>query len=212
MSKKHIIYTDGSCDNNGDWAGSWAWVEIDQNMTVTPIEDLSKHIIKKRSGYAYDTTNNRMEMMAIINAITQGGYPIGSSIKIFSDSGYVVNGHNNPSYLKKWMQNGWKTSKRLAVENKDLWEHIILIDSLYDVQYVLVKGHSKDKTSVHKNWNDLCDKICTHVRQYVQYRLHNDLLGTPMICTPDCKHRDQMSNQDGMCYNCPAILCGEVQQ
>jgi ribonuclease HI len=160
---KHVVYTDGGCHPE---TGSWSFIEINpvlENILV-PAKEAKQHIIKHGEGYVYDTTNNRMELWAIINAVKS--FPRGSHIAIYSDSGYCVNGHNSPSQLSKWVDNNWKTSTKSPVSNQDLWMEILLLDTQYHVEYNLVKGHNKDKTSPHKTWNDICDDVCTEYRLY----------------------------------------------
>jgi ribonuclease HI len=116
----------------------------------------------KLSGVVLDTTNNRMEMQAIIEAISS--QPEGSRLRIFSDSGYVVTGFTHPSYLKKWMYNGWKTSNNNPVGNKDLWEKLIELNNRYNIQFVLIKGHNKNTNRVHNHFNHIVDMMCTRER------------------------------------------------
>jgi ribonuclease HI len=203
----HIIYTDGGCYQD---IGAWAYVEIartfDEEGTALDGRRISGYG-RRISGYVYNTTNNRMEMQAIINAVHS--LPAGSKVKIFSDSGYCVTGHNDPAYLKKWMYNGWKTSKKDPVENRDLWEEFIKIDMMYDVQYILIKGHSKDKNSIHKKWNDMCDQMCTQMREYATNRYTTHGVMIPHECPDNCRFHDQLGDQGGICYRCPVILCSD---
>jgi ribonuclease HI len=145
-----IIYSDGGCDCR-DRVGGWAYIILNEDGTKE----------STMSGYEYDTTNNRMEMIAVINAITS--LPINSEIIVRSDSAYVVRGNSDPNYLEKWYNNGWKTSKRKPVENQDLWSKFILINTLYRIAYQLVPGHSKDPLNPHKKYNDACDSMCTEM-------------------------------------------------
>lgn len=154
------IYCDGGCKGvyDVDQVGAWAYVVLD-GFTI----DIESEPSVKKSGLTLGTTNNRTEMLAVINAIAS--QPKGSKLRIYSDSGYVVNGINNPSYLKKWRANGWKTSKKTPVENQDLWREMIkLIESDdYELRFILVKGHGKNKDDVHNKFNSMVDVMCTEV-------------------------------------------------
>lgn len=162
------IYTDGGCkgDYDPDKVGTWAYVVLDGfNITLDSIPE------NTNARLALSTTNNRMEMMAVIEAIES--QPYGTNIRIFSDSGYVVNGINDPNYLKKWQQNGWKTSAKKPVENKDLWLDIVrILDSKkWQLQFSLVRGHNKNSNPVHNKFNTMCDKICTEIMDsYIMVR------------------------------------------
>lgn len=153
-NKLRSIYTDGGCNNAGQnkslpyGIGSWAYVE-----------QISDNIVKVRGAKVYSTTNNRTEMMAVLNGIRS--FEVGSRVRVYTDSGYIYKGWNDPSYLAKWMVNGWMTSNRKPVENKDLWEQFLELRRLYDFQLVLIKGHGKNHNSVHNLWNNVVDDACT---------------------------------------------------
>lgn len=141
-----------SCHNNGELKGlgAWAFVEYGNNETV------SVHC-----GRVNDTTNNRTEMLAVINALCS--CPDGSVVNIISDSGYVVKGYNHPSYLDTWLKNGWKTSSGSEVMNQDLWQQLIALTYHYGVKFTLVRGHYKDPDPTHALWNSIVDRACTHI-------------------------------------------------
>ena len=121
------IYTDGSClTNPGD--GGWAAIiNIDGE-------------IKKISGNEKNTTNNRMELMAPINALKN----INSKdpIEIFTDSKYVKNGITE--WINTWVLNNWKTSKKENVKNKDLWLQLHKLNQTLNVKWNWVKAHAGD--------------------------------------------------------------------
>lgn len=131
-------YTDGSCMRNPDGEGGWACIVFDP--AGSPI---------KSSGYAPTTTNQRMELMAVIQAIKM--VPEGRPMVIYSDSAYVCNSIMK-GWLKKWTTTGWKTSSGAAVANQDLW--LDMIDGLakHEVSMVWVKGHS---TNIFNNECDI---------------------------------------------------------
>ena len=121
------IYTDGSClsnPGNGGWA---AIININGD-------------IKKISGNEKNTTNNRMELMAPINALKN----INSKdpIEIFTDSKYVKNGITE--WINTWVLNNWKTSKKENVKNKDLWLELHKLNQSLNVKWNWVKAHAGD--------------------------------------------------------------------
>ena len=121
------IYTDGSClsnPGNGGWA---AIININGE-------------IKKISGNEKNTTNNRMELMAPINALKN----INSKdpIEIFTDSKYVKNGITE--WINTWVLNNWKTSKKENVKNKDLWLELHKLNQSLNVKWNWIKAHAGD--------------------------------------------------------------------
>ena len=119
------IYTDGSCmsnPGNGGWA---AIININGE-------------IKKISGNEKNTTNNRMELMAPINALKN----INSKdpIEIFTDSKYVKNGITE--WINTWVLNNWKTSKKDNVKNKDLWLELHKLNQSLNIKWNWVKAHA----------------------------------------------------------------------
>ncbi len=118
------IYTDGSClTNPGN--GGWAAIINENNK---------RKII---SGNEKNTTNNRMELLAPINALK--GIKSGPKIKIYTDSQYVKNGITE--WIKTWLKNDWKTSKKEDVKNKDLWIELFNLTKFLDIQWIWVKAH-----------------------------------------------------------------------
>ncbi len=121
------IYTDGSClsnPGNGGWA---AIININGE-------------IKKISGNEKNTTNNRMELVAPINALKN----INSKdpIEIFTDSKYVKNGITE--WINTWVLNNWKTSKKENVKNKDLWLELHKLNQSLNIKWNWVKAHAGD--------------------------------------------------------------------
>ena len=121
------IYTDGSClsnPGNGGWA---AIININGE-------------IKKISGNEKNTTNNRMELMAPINALKN----INSKdpIEIFTDSKYVKNGITE--WINTWVLNNWKTSKKENVKNKDLWLELHKLNQSLNLKWNWVRAHAGD--------------------------------------------------------------------
>ena len=121
------IYTDGSClsnPGNGGWA---AIINIGGE-------------IKKISGNEKNTTNNRMELMAPINALKNMNSK--DPIEIFTDSKYVKNGITE--WINTWVINNWKTSKKEDVKNKDLWIELYKLNQSLNVKWNWVKAHAGD--------------------------------------------------------------------
>ena len=133
------IYTDGACSGNPG-PGGWGAVIFDERQKQNNI-----------SGKVQDTTNNRMELMAPIMALKK--IKSKSDITIFTDSIYVKNGITE--WIKKWEKNGWKTSNKKPVKNKDLWIKLNDLCQKNKISWKWVKGHSNNK------YNILADKLAT---------------------------------------------------
>ncbi|MBE7075703.1 MAG: ribonuclease HI [Clostridiales bacterium] len=132
-----ILYTDGACSGNPG-AGGWASILNYQGKE------------KIFTGGELETTNNRMELMAIIVGLEN--IKSGAKIKVFSDSAYVVNAFNQ-NWLSNWQRNNWKTSGKSDVLNKDLWQRLLAAKQDKEVEFVKVKGHSDNEN------NNRCDAL-----------------------------------------------------
>ena len=119
------IYTDGSCLEN---PGNGGWAAI--------INDDEK--IEKISGSEKNTTNNRMELMAPIAALSK--ITKKKKVQIFTDSQYVKMGITN--WIHNWIKNNWQTSKKEDVKNKDLWLNLYKLTQSHDVEWHWVKAHA----------------------------------------------------------------------
>ena len=119
------IYTDGSCLEN---PGNGGWAAI--------INDDGK--IEKISGSEKNTTNNRMELMAPIEAL--GKINKKKKVKIFTDSQYVKMGITN--WIHNWIKNNWQTTKKEDVKNKDLWLNLFKLTQSLDIEWHWVKAHA----------------------------------------------------------------------
>ena len=137
----YIIYTDGACSGN---PGSGGWAAIIFNK----ISGQKSKII----GGEIQTTNNRMELMAIIHALES--IPKESSLQIFTDSKYVINGIE--LWIKKWKINDWIGSNKKKVKNKDLWMKLDMLSSQFQIKWNWVKGHSGNK------YNEEVDRLARH--------------------------------------------------
>ncbi len=119
------IYTDGACRGNPG-PGGWGAVLVYNGRE------------KELSGAEAQTTNNRMELTAAIEALAAVRRK--RAIRLTTDSRYLLDGINN--WLPKWKQNRWRTSQRKPVENQDLWQRLDALVSGFDIDWCWVKGHS----------------------------------------------------------------------
>ena len=139
MSEKVTIYTDGGCTGNPG-PGGWACVILAGGK--------EHHF----SGGDAATTNNRMEMTAVITAlkkIIEMGLPLKADL--YTDSQYVKNGLTQ--WIHGWIRNGWKTASKKPVKNKELWIEMKELCDRFELEWHWVKGHSGDK------YNELCDSL-----------------------------------------------------
>lgn len=120
-----IAYTDGCCLGN---PGAGGWGSLMQYDGA----------VKEIFGGEKETTNNRMEMMAVIRTLENLVEP--ASVQIHTDSQYVKNGMT--SWLMKWKANGWRTSDKKPVKNKDLWERLDELCGFHSVSFHWVRGHN----------------------------------------------------------------------
>lgn len=143
MSKeKVIVYCDGACSGNQFEKNRGGW------GAVLKFKDIRQ---RELYGGEKNTTNNRMELVACIKALEAlKRYDL--DIEIYSDSAYIVNCIHQKWYVK-WQKNGWKTSHKKPVENKDLWIRLLDLVSKFNVKFRKVKGHSKIEL------NELADKL-----------------------------------------------------
>ena len=131
------IYTDGACSGNpGD--GGWACIL------------LYKDSKKELSGGQQNTTNNVMEMTAVIKGLEALKRPC--NVNIYSDSSYVVNTFEK-GWIDNWLKNGWRTSDKKDVKNKDLWVKLYELSKTHNITFNKVKGHSDDIL------NNRCDEL-----------------------------------------------------
>ena len=135
--EKVTIYTDGACSGNPG-PGGWAAVLIyNENR-------------KEISGAKKETTNNIMELTAVIEALKLLKYPC--EVDLYSDSAYVVNGFNQ-GWIYNWRKNNWRTSSKEPVKNKEIWEELYNLSKIHKVNFKKVKGHSTNEL------NNRCDEL-----------------------------------------------------
>lgn len=133
------LYTDGACSRNGMEHASGGWCAIlDYNGTR-----------KKISGFESATTNNRMELTAVIEGVKALKKPC--QITVHTDSQYVCSGVSN---YREWMSRGWKTAKGSVPKNRDLWDQLVKVGLTggHKLKFVHVEGHAGHEM------NEACDK------------------------------------------------------
>ena len=136
-----IIYTDGGCRGNPG-PGGWAYI-IKASKTE-----------KSRSGGDSDTTNNKMELTAVIKsleAVLKDPALSKIDIELHTDSQYVKNGIS--LWINNWIRNGWKTAAKKPVKNKELWIELKEVSDKLNVTWKWVKGHAGDPL------NEACDQM-----------------------------------------------------
>ena len=141
-----LAYTDGACSGNPG-PGGWG---------VVLIAESNEEVIKERllSGGSYETTNNRMELTAAIEALKALSKP--TIITVYIDSVYVKDGLTK--WMPKWKSNGWKSSSKKPIKNDDLWKILDGENKKHKVNWQWVKGHSGNEG------NELADKLATRER------------------------------------------------
>ena len=140
-----IIYTDGACSPNPGTGGWGAVLISNQHNLRTEI-----------SGSEVDSTNNRMEMTAAIKALE--ALKKHCKVELYTDSSYVKNAFEK-NWLRNWQNNGWKSTGKKAIANKDLWLQLLDLCQKHEVLWHWVKGHSGDAE------NDRCDELAVKARK-----------------------------------------------
>jgi ribonuclease HI len=136
LENKVVIYTDGACSGNPG-EGGWGAVLIYGNK------------MKEISGYSKVTTNNRMELQAVIEALSS--LKRKCNVEIYTDSNYVRNGIIE--WVNNWKKNNWRTSKKEDVKNQDLWKKLDELNNFHNIKWIWVKGHADD------DFNNKVDKL-----------------------------------------------------
>ena len=142
------IYTDGACSGNPG-AGGYGTV-----LVFTDINGI-KHEKELSEGYAR-TTNNQMELMAVIVGLEALKKPC--NVTLYSDSKYVVDAFNN-NWIESWINKGWKTAGKTPVKNVELWQRLLKAKEPHCVEFVWVKGHAGHK------YNERCDLLAVSASQ-----------------------------------------------
>ena len=173
--KKIEIYTDGSSLGNpgpGGWGS--VFVENDTKSSKRGSSDASteafRKIIKELGGFDKNTTNNRMELMAVIETLKYLSArkvlaEKECNVTIFADSNYVLLGIT--TWIHNWEKNGWRNASKKEVMNQDLWKELISLIRNYDnkINWQKVKGHSGHI------YNDKADEIATTFAEHKTFEL-----------------------------------------
>lgn len=144
--KKVEIYTDGACSGNPG-AGGWGAVLIYRGHR------------KELSGYDPETTNNRMELTAVISAL--GALKEPCEVTLTTDSKYVCDGIEK-GWARSWRARGWKKSDNKPALNSDLWQKLLDLSEIHRVRFVWIKGHAGHPE------NERCDSLA--VAEYMNHR------------------------------------------
>lgn len=139
------IYTDGACSGNPG-PGGWGAILIYNGVE------------KQLSGSEKETTNNRMELSAVITALKALKEPC--KVTLTTDSKYVCDAINK-GWLNSWQKNSWKKADKKPVLNIDLWQELLPLLDKHSVEFIWVKGHNGHK------YNEICDKLA--VAEYQKY-------------------------------------------
>jgi ribonuclease HI len=137
------LFTDGACSGNPG-PGGWAFI-LRHPASGKEIE---------RSGGERATTNNRMELQAVIEGLSALSKP--SSVDLYSDSQYVLNGLNE--WIESWKRRGWKTADKKPVKNQDLWERLDELKTTHTLRFHWVRGHNEHPE------NERCDALAVAAR------------------------------------------------
>jgi len=137
--KKVTLYTDGACSGNPG-VGGWGAVLI------------FKGTEKRISGAENQTTNNRMEITAVIEGLKC--LKEACEVEIYSDSAYTVNAFNS-GWVYDWQKNGWKKNDNKPLLNADLWQELYALSVKHKLSFIKVKGHADNE------YNNICDKLAT---------------------------------------------------
>ena len=137
--KKVILYTDGACSGNPGKGGYGGILMYNGHQ-------------KEYSGFSPETTNNRMELTAVIEGFRMLKEPV--EIDVYSDSAYTINAFNN-GWIESWKLNGWRTANHKPVQNIDLWQQLLELISKHKVTWIKVKGHADNP------YNNRCDALAT---------------------------------------------------
>ena len=135
--EKVTIYTDGACSGNPGPGGWGAILMYKGNQ-------------KEISGGMKNTTNNIMELTAVIEGLKMLKFEC--EVDLYSDSAYVVNGFKQ-GWIYNWVKNNWKTANKEPVKNKEIWEELYNLTKKHKVNFIKVKGHSDNK------YNNRCDEL-----------------------------------------------------
>lgn len=145
--KRIILYTDGACSGNPGIGGWGCVLEY-------------KNTFKEISGVCENTTNNQMELVAVIMGLRALKEPC--EVEIYSDSAYVINAFKE-DWITPWQLNGWKTANKKPVKNVELWQELLTLCEKHNISWNKVKGHADNER------NNRCDFLATsEIAKYKQ--------------------------------------------
>lgn len=148
--KRVRIYTDGGCIGNPGPGGYGVVLLYDK-------PDKRVHCVEMSGGFRL-TTNNRMELMAVIIGLRALRTPC--DVQLFADSAYVVS-QMNGRVPDRWVQNGWRNSDKRPVKNRDLWEQVIALCTTHNVRFNRVPGHAGNAE------NERCDELANRAARAI---------------------------------------------
>ncbi len=148
--KRVTLFTDGACSGNPG-IGGWGAVLMYNGFE------------KRISGAEPETTNNRMEITAVIEGLKCLNQPC--EVDVYSDSAYTVNAFAS-GWVYGWKKSGWKKADGKPVLNSDLWQELLVLTRVHTVHFNKVKGHADNE------YNNICDKLATDAIK--NYRSGND--------------------------------------
>lgn len=140
------IYTDGACSGNPGPGGYGVVLKY-------------KEHVKELSGGCESTTNNRMELLAVIKGLEALKRPC--KVTLYSDSKYIVDAMNK-GWVKRWQAQGWMRGKNAPAKNADLWKRILELSSKHKVTWVWVKGHADNE------FNNRCDRLAVEATNRIK--------------------------------------------
>lgn len=160
---KFIIYTDGSSRGNPGPGGWGAIIFCENDGSKGEVLSIK---IKEIGGREEQTTNNRMEMMAVIESLNYvfRNFEDTELVEVFSDSEYLIKGIT--LWIKNWQKNNWKTKDKKPVLNQDLWQKLLEVSENKNIEWKKVLGHSGHTL------NDRCDEIATSFADGLKINLY----------------------------------------
>jgi len=139
-----FLYTDGACSGNPG-PGGWAYV----------LRHPATGAVREEAGAQRDTTNNRMELVAVIRGLS--ALTTRSRVEVYSDSQYVLKGLD--AWLDQWKKRGWKTAAKKPVKNEDLWRTLDDLRAAHTLTYHWIRGHTEHPE------NERCDALAVAARE-----------------------------------------------
>lgn len=146
-AKPHVeLFTDGACSGNPG-PGGWAYI----------LKHPASGSAREEAGAERETTNNRMELMAVIRGL--GALKSSSFVDLYSDSQYVLNGLKE--WMDSWKRRGWKTADKKPVKNQDLWEALDELRQRHELRFHWIRGHNEHPE------NERCDQLAVQAREAI---------------------------------------------